>query len=262
MSRSLLYFAGFLVPTAGTAQAVLKGTVRQDSTGVPLVGVEVLADGVGKHTTSDRNGNFILKDLPYGPQTILFRQIGFRPARRGVLLLRGDTIKLDVLLISESAQRLEPIAVEAPSKTVSHGVRDDLENRRRLGLGKFIDSADLHRNESRQLGDLLRGIPGINVVVPPYCRRGQVRDCLSSRTAQVAVSSRMMTRRCFVEVVLDGIVVSKGGSDTVWEQAYDLSMLRLSEIEAVEVYRSAGEIPAEFNSASAACGVLVIWSRR
>jgi hypothetical protein len=45
-----------------------------------------------------------------------------------------------------------------------------------------------------------------------------------------------------------------------WEDAFDLSSVRAYELAAVEVYRSAGEVPAEFNRTNSACGVLVLWS--
>jgi hypothetical protein len=32
-------------------------------------------------------------------------------------------------------------------------------------------------------------------------------------------------------------------------------------VEAIEVYRSAAEIPAQFNGNNSACGVIVIWTR-
>ena len=34
------------------------------------------------------------------------------------------------------------------------------------------------------------------------------------------------------------------------------------DIEAIEVYRSASEVPARFTTAASNCGVILIWSRR
>jgi hypothetical protein len=63
-----------------------------------------------------------------------------------------------------------------------------------------------------------------------------------------------------MQVVLNGVIVGRGG-DVDFGQAFDLNNLRIDELKAVEVYRSAGEIPAEFNDTRAACGVLVLWSK-
>ncbi|MGQ0702663.1 MAG: carboxypeptidase-like regulatory domain-containing protein [Gemmatimonadales bacterium] len=81
-----------------SGQAVLAGTVRQDSGGRPLAGVEVIPEGTNRRTTTDATGRFVLGGLPFGPRAVLFRMVGFRPVRQGVILLRGDTVRVDVTL--------------------------------------------------------------------------------------------------------------------------------------------------------------------
>lgn len=79
---------------------------------------------------------------------------------------------------------------------------------------------------------------------------------------RVAVSNRLIHReRCLLQVVLDGLQINRGG-ELKWEDGFDLNTLRVDQLYAVEIYRSAGEIPAEYNNANAACGVLVLWSKR
>ena len=257
-----------LFPSLGLSQAALKGVVRQDSTGIPLVGVEVVAEGVGRQTTSDRKGRFVLTDLPYGPQTILFRQIGFRPVRHGVLLLRGDTTTLDVLLISENAQRLEPIAVDAsPNVPRSLGVRESFEDRRRLGLGKFIDSTVLRANENRHVADLLRSIPGLQLV------RGQACNAITfmcgpiglyvkgTRGNPIRFIAPGRTTSCWASVVVDGEVKYQDGSSLMPPPELN-SEFSVAELEAIEVYRSPAEYPSEFGGIVGNCGLIVLWTRR
>ena len=266
--RGVLPFLFFLVaPATASAQAVLKGLVRQDSTGVPLSEVEVIAEGAGRQTTSDRSGRFLLRELPYGPQTILFRKIGFRPARRGVVLLRGDTTRLDVLLISEAAQRLEPIAVVGRSERPEPGVRQEFEERRRLGFGAFIDSTVLRANEHRRVPDLLRAIAGIQIVRTQACN-AQTFACgplglyaRGTRGNPVRFTQGRGTMPCWASIVVDGQVKYRDGASLGPPPELE-SEFSISELEAIEVYRSSAEYPPEFSGTVGSCGLIVFWTRR
>jgi len=41
-----------------------------------------------------------------------------------------------------------------------------------------------------------------------------------------------------------------------------LGMLAPTDILGVEVYRSAGQMPPEFNATGSSCGVIAFWTRR
>ncbi|RMH14199.1 MAG: hypothetical protein D6701_11515, partial [Gemmatimonadetes bacterium] len=49
---------------------------------------------------------------------------------------------------------------------------------------------------------------------------------------------------------------------TVSLERGDLDLIRPEDIEAIEVYRGASEVPAEFGGSDAGCGAIVIWTRR
>ena len=267
ITRGWALFLCALIPSTSLAQAALKGTVRQDSSGIPLSGVEVIAEGTNRKTTSDRNGRFVLSKLTYGPQTILFRQIGFRPVRRGVILLKGDTTGLDVLLISETAQRLEPIAVEAaPKPSQPMGVREGFEERRRLGFGRFIDSTVLRANEHRRVTDLLRSIPGLELFHGAACNSITMACGPEGIYAKVGRGNpiRFIDRRryvtCWSSVIVDGNVRYRDGASGM--PPPDLSTeFSVAELEAIEVYRSPAEYPSEFSGTLGDCGLVVFWTR-
>ena len=263
--RGVLPFLFFLVaPATASAQAVLKGLVRQDSSGIPLAEVEVIAEGAGRQTTSDRSGRFLLRDLPYGPQTILLRKIGFRPARRGVVLLRRDTARLDVLLISEAAQRLEPIAVEGRAERPEPGIRQEFEERRRLGFGTFIDSTFLRANEHRRVPDLLRSIAGIRIVRTQACGQASCGPlglyAQGTRGNPVRFTLGRGTMPCWASVVVDGQVKYQDGASLSPPPELE-SEFSISELHAIEVYRSSAEYPAEFSGIVGSCGLIVFWTR-
>jgi hypothetical protein len=132
---------------------------------------------------------------------------------------------------------LAPITVtEAPKAPRGAGF-EAFEERRRFGFGNFIDSTELKRHGTLKLEDLLHGFPSIRIMQPPECPR---RDMFCTRDLRMRVGR---------------------GGNIPWEQAFDLTNVRVGELKGVEIYRSAGEIPAEFNDTRAACGVLVLWTK-
>ncbi len=129
--------------------------------------------------------------------------------------------------------------------------------RQRLGFGKFFDTTFLRKNEHRKLQHFLAEIPGVRIVSPPQdVGRGSFKPPITMR---VAFSSRL-GKDCAMLVVLDGVALSN--ADGSWEGAFDLNTMQLSNLAAVEVYRSVAEIPGEFNGPRSQCGVLVLWTRR
>ncbi len=243
-------------------QGILAGVVH-DSGGAPLPGVEVLVQGSGRQTTTDKAGQFVLTGLPFGPMTVLIRSVGFRPIERGVILLKGDTARLDLTLTAESAQTLPAITTKArrdPPRGM--GIRESFEERRKLGFGKFIDSTVLRRNEHRRMVDLLRGIPGITFVWAPIpdCPPGDLKRCPRELYARGTRTGRI-SGGCFATIIEDGMMIYRSdgglGYPPDWSREF-----YINDYEAVEVYRSAAEMPIEFNGSSSQCGVIVLWTRR
>jgi hypothetical protein len=250
-------------PLAGQA---LSGSVRQDSGGRALSGVEVLLEGSPRQTTTDAAGRYVLGPLPSGNHVVLFRSVGFRPVRIRVRLAEGDTTRADAVMVRDGAQQLDPVEVKAlPSGPRGIG-REAFEERRRMGFGKFIDSTELRRNEERRVSDFLRGIPGVNMVRfrecdPPGSRRcGPVEERAGSGRGETSIYKQVGKDYCWMSVVVDGHILYRSGSHS---PPPDFSRdFRVAEIESIEVYRSAGEVPAEYGGTSAACGVILLWTRR
>jgi len=258
MSRIACLTAGLLVSGSSVgAQSVLAGRVREDSTGRPLAGVEVVIMGSDRRTITDASGRYVLNMLPDGRRQVLFRSVGFRPVQEWVVLGRVDTVWANPMLVAQTVQ-LDPITVTAKPDAPRGLGLEAFEERRKLGFGKFLDSATLRRNEHQRLPALLDRLQGIGFSI------------LDKQV--VAVSRRRfgpMGEPCYMSVVLDGSVIYSsvapglgGGGGTSGRAPPDLKMFDVASLTAVELYRGAGEVPIEFGGAGAACGVLVLWTRR
>ncbi len=238
------------------AQAVLTGTVRDESTGKPLGGVEVVIERTVLRALTDPSGKYSFTNTPAGRFTVLFRSVGYMPVREFVVL-KADTVWANQVM-APSTLRLDSVFVTAkPAGPRGLGL-EAFEERRAMGFGRFIDSLELRRSEHLRTPDLLRRIQGITVA--------------PSGSKHIAVSNRRAGpdgQRCPMAVFLDGVAIYKseapvsgpgGGPPRI--PPPQLEDFQIANLAAVEVYRSAGEVPIEFSGAGSACGALVLWTRR
>jgi hypothetical protein len=248
-------------PTAvGNAPAVLAGVVREDSTGRVLPGVEVVIEGSAWRGVTNEAGRYLIAGIAAGRATVRFRMIGYRPTRQPVVLVAGDTAWAGSRLLP-SAVVLPEVEVTAEAPPAPGGVgAEGFEERRRLGFGTFLDSTALARRESLRLGDVLAQVNGIVVA-----RQGTQAVALSAR--QVGNSGE----RCAMAVWLDGVrifapdapaMASALAGPSVSSGPPDLNFLMVHQVAAIEVYRSAAETPVEYGGTKAACGTIMIWTRR
>lgn len=66
---------------------------------------------------------------------------------------------------------------------------------------------------------------------------------------------------CYSDVYLDGILVYNSVAGRPPPPLFNLNGMHPDEIQAIEVYTSAVQIPAQYNKTSGGCGVMLIWTR-
>jgi hypothetical protein len=246
------------------AQSAMSGTVREDGSGRPLLGVEVILEGTGRAATTAENGRYLLSGLTPGRTTVVFRMVGYLPVRVPVLLVAGDTLRANATLIASEVV-LDPIVVEGKPSTVGVGMgREAFDERRRLGFGRFYDSATLRESEHLRLDDLLRRQGGVAVVQQDV--EGD-RKWIAFHPSRRGPGGDL---NCAMQVYHNGVKVGVGGIlNKAMTRAQgrvvdppDLRMFDLSSLHAVEVYRSAAQVPQEYGGSTAGCGVILLWSRQ
>lgn len=259
-AEGLLVAGALCLGNAGSisAQGTVSGTVREDGTGKPLSGVEVLVEGAKAVATTGTDGRFILA-APAGTRILLYRAIGYQPLRMRVTVPKADTLLADADLVRQAAQQLDSISVEGRMPAPRGVGVESFEERRRLGFGKFIDSTTLRRMEHRKTMDVLRGTPGIRFVyfVP-----------LEDRARPWLYEWRLVANRaefgdepCWMSVYVDGVAVYRsrtGGRPPNFRNEFT----SVAGWQAIEIYRSASEVPMEYGGSSEQCGAVLFWTRR
>jgi hypothetical protein len=251
-------FLALAAPGMLAAQGTVTGTVREDGSNRPLAGVEVLLEGSKKATQTNEAGQFTLTDLPTGNKVVLFRSIGFRPSRVRVIVKKNEIVTADAVLVSEGV-RLDPLVVTGrPDAPRAIGGRESFEERRRLGFGKFMDSTELRRAGGVRVSDVLTRL-GVSM----YEVRGDAGLQLLATSSRRSGHSTDVP--CYMSVIYDGVTlykaVSTGGIPPFPPPDFRKEF-ELNNIESIEVYRGAGEVPLEFGGPAASCGVIVLWSKR
>jgi hypothetical protein len=258
--RWLFVLGGALVLPASplAAQGALRGVVVEEGTNRPLAGVTVMLDRTFQQTMTDQSGRFLLTDLPLGARAVLFRSIGHIPLRTQVTLTQGDTTVANVSLMSDPF-RLDSVTVTAPSGARVNPRLVEFEERRRMGIGFFLDSAYLRRADGRRMSEVLREAPNIRVL--PSLEGGATIRYYAASVRRSGVRNEA----CYLSIYLDGVPMYRSGGvgGAGFGEPVDLSRdINISSLDAVEVYASAAEVPAEYGGHSADCGVILLWTRR
>lgn len=241
--------------------ALLIGQVLTDSTRKPIGGVEVVIPTLGLATRTNDRGEFRLADVAPGKHQVIARRFGYGPLDTYVSFTANETVDRTIFLTRIAM--LDTMNVTGQAVRRGNGL-GAFEERRRLGLGKFIDSTELRKNENRRLGDLLANMSGVRMVAPPVCGANGLAHpfCVMNGTSRVAFNNR--GSGCPMQVVVDGATVYRAKEgDKAWAYMFDVTnFLSVSSLAAVEVYRTVAEVPVEYGGGGSICGLLMLWTRR
>jgi len=140
--------------------ADVKGRVFDRETKDPLPGANVLVKGTSIGASSDINGNFVIRNVPVGPQTLLVTYVGYKSISIGITLKEGEQLQQDVYMepttltgetvtITAQAQgQLQAINQQLSSNTITNVVSAD----------RIKDIPDANAAES------IARLPGISLI--------------------------------------------------------------------------------------------------
>ena len=225
-------------PGSASAQSgsVTGVVIGADSQPVPLAYVAII--GTTLSTAAGSAGLFVLENVPAGRQLIDVRRLGYTPVQLPIDVRIGDTLHLRVKLLPVAAE-LDPVAVTNEGTAALRG----FEERRSRGPGVFFTRDDIERMQPRQVTDILRRAPGI-----------QVRPANGTYGDNVLVTMR--GSRCSMMFYVNGSPLPT--SQDIPINHY----IAVEEVVAIEVY-APSEMPPQFNSTTfnARCGLVGIWTR-
>ncbi|HSM04791.1 MAG TPA: carboxypeptidase regulatory-like domain-containing protein [Longimicrobiales bacterium] len=222
------------------------GRVLDEGTGAVVAGATVELVGSGLSTLSDENGMFAFPEVPPGLDLVRVTHIAYGEHTRELVVEPGNTYRVQGRLAVEAVE-LEGLEVSVTSRSWFRQM-DALRVRMSGGLGgSYVLADELERRGYPPLAETLREISGVQIRRNRFEWTITIPRCVSTANNQQPV------------IYLDGIKVFSPGRDASMEILQTVSSI---DVEAVEVYRGAGSVPAEFSGSDAACGVVAIWTKR
>lgn len=238
--------ASCLVATSAEAQGSLfTGRVLADSVRTPLAGAEVILLALAQTQRANELGEFRFTAITAGEHVVQVRMPGYAP--------KVDTIEVADAGEVRREYRLARIEASLPEVPVRASLLDrklyEFHERRRMGAGRFLDSAEFANTRGIRTSDRLATLPAVIIT------RGRFSDAYVANNRQ-RIRGTNPNDYCKSAIWLDGINL---GID------YNVNQIQPTEIAAIEWYAGQATIPAKFNTPARPgqkyCGVLVIWTR-
>jgi outer membrane receptor protein involved in Fe transport len=108
-------------PLAAQGSGTVKGTVTQSGNGQPLAGVIVTIAGTGIKAVTNTRGAYTIDRAPTGPQTLVFRWLGYRPTEVQTTVAASGTTTVDAKMEQLPIQ-LSELTVTGVSKVPERAV--------------------------------------------------------------------------------------------------------------------------------------------
>jgi len=289
-----------LHPNRGILVGTVRGAPAGDTSLVSATWTRTIVGGSGTRsntqfvaTRPDAQGFYVLCGVPEGrPLQLGMRRRGVDEGGTEVRLEAGVPRWQDVSADARAAAGPDLSAVRTVAAAAGVTVREGdapaagrgglagFERRRHSGRGVYLARADVERRHAARLVDLFRGLPGVQVVRDPSgervvmsgARAGRWSDDLRTapaadsavaalnaprgdRTRTSGVAQPADESSCAVQLYVDGVF-------TPTEHGRIADEVQPGDVEAVEVYRAATEVPAEYRRQGSGCGVILVWTQR
>jgi hypothetical protein len=228
------------------AQSLLLGRVVDGETGAPIPGARVVLQGADRFSVvTDADGRFRIEELEAGAYRLTVSHLAWADVERTLPVAGGGRVTEVAVELLREVVSVSPIVVRVdprPTFGPLAEVYQRMEHMQRLGQGRFWDREAIAESGASRLTTLLSTMVGVRVV------GGSV--LLTSTPGRSAGASR-----CDPLLFIDGSPFPLRG------ESLD-QVVRLSDVEVVEVYRRPSQIPAEYSGSDARCGVIALWTRR
>ncbi len=164
----MFFLTGFLSLNFAQSSGKITGHIYDDTTGEPLIGVNIILEGTSIGAATDVEGYYVMLNVPPGEYTIKVSYIGYTTYRGvGTRVNIDQTTNLDVRLKSQDIG-LEEIVVQATQPVVQRDVSASLANITAEEI-QALPSVDINRSIGLQAGIL-------STDAGPVIRGGSARE--------------------------------------------------------------------------------------
>jgi iron complex outermembrane recepter protein len=247
-----------LMASPAAAQSI-SGRVTAASTKQPVANADVMVLDQARSTVmrapTSGDGLFAFAALRPGNYFLRISVIGYKTSETSVLAVRDTTIRLTIELQDSVLPVSGVTATVAARSRRLEGV--GLYERQKDGRGLYLLRDEIEQRHAQRISQLVQGRAGLRVqAVARSNASGITRGDLVMRGGMQA---SMRSAYCFPRLYLDGVLARPSSTSAPTLTLDELA--NPADIEAIEIYRSASQLPAEFSGADSSCGVVLIWTR-
>ena len=135
------------------AQNTISGNIKDEQTKENLTGVTVYSSDLKTGATTDKDGNYKLKNIKTGTYLFEISFVGYKKRAERIYITKDTVVDF---IISQSVSELNEVVVTAVSRST--------ELKLSPIVIKPIDVGILNQNSSTNLIDALKNIPGVNQI--------------------------------------------------------------------------------------------------
>ncbi|MES2389950.1 MAG: TonB-dependent receptor [Bacteroidota bacterium] len=222
---TVLIFVFLMLTGAGAwAQTgIVRGTVRDQVTNESLPGATVLVEFSTQGAAADVNGNFIMRKVPAGEQTMNISFMGYKTKKMQIRVAPGKVTVVNVLL-KENAERLEDVEISAKRlKDTDISVITDIKKEDQVASGMSGDQ--ISRSHDVDAGNILRRMGSVQLIDERF------------------INIRGMGER-YNNVMMNDVLTPSMEPDS---RAFSFDVVPANVLDRVMIYKTGGpEMPAEF----------------
>ncbi|REA64331.1 TonB-dependent siderophore receptor [Dyadobacter luteus] len=152
-------------------KGALKGIIKT-SDSKPAEFVNLSVKGTGKGSQTDENGEFLIRNIPAGSNTLIIQYLGYEAMEQNVEVTHDQTLTLPVIFLKEDSKTLQEVIVNgSPNKFANkesdYIARMPLKNLENPQVYSVVGIKLIKEQLSVGLTDVIRNAPGAVPVINP-----------------------------------------------------------------------------------------------
>jgi hypothetical protein len=131
----LIYlFFPLVIIAQGNNKLTIKGRILDNETGTPLGYVNVFLSNTTIGASTDKNGQFIIKNVPFGSYNIIFSYVGYQIQSKSFYSYKSGTLNFNI--------SLKPKAINLNQVNVTGNIPEDWQENLKIFKNIFIGETD------------------------------------------------------------------------------------------------------------------------
>lgn len=158
--QSLLILLVINPTLLSAASGTLKGTIRDSQTNDPLAYSNVILLGTGLGSSANKDGKFIVKNIPVGKYTVRASYVGYKQEEVEVNIRDGKSTEISISLNPESVEG-ETVIVTGQAEGQLRAINEQLSSipiKNVVSLSKIQELPDVNAAES------VGRLPGVSII--------------------------------------------------------------------------------------------------